>query len=117
MTLNEHDQVLSCAIRAVHGQRLCSSFHDTTTIQLWNVSSGRCERTLEGHTSIVTDMILLLDGRLWSVCSNGSIKIWNIETGLCDLTVYASNYLSKVIQLDDGRLVASGGRKVYVIGE
>jgi WD40 repeat protein len=49
---------------------MCSCSRDTT-IKRWNVSTGVCERTLDD----VKDMVLLLDERLCSVSSDGSIKI------------------------------------------
>jgi WD40 repeat protein len=88
-------------------------------MEIWNVSSGVCERTLKGHTDAFMEMVLLLDGRLCSVSYDGSLKIWNMETGECDLTNNISfGGLSRVIQLHDCRLVVSDSsrRAVYVIG-
>jgi WD40 repeat protein len=77
------------AIVVIDELRICSCSHDKT-IKVWNISTGLCERTLEGHAYEVMDIVLLSDGRLCSVSRDRSIKIWNIETGVCDLTVYAS---------------------------
>jgi WD40 repeat protein len=57
---------------------------------VWNVSTDVCERTLKGHTSLVLDMILLVDGRLCSVSSDGNMKIWNKDTGVCELSIHVS---------------------------
>jgi hypothetical protein len=52
------------------------------------------------------------------VSGDGNMNIWNMETGECELTVLVGNTtLYKVIQLNDGRLVASDtSRLVYIIG-
>ena len=74
-------------------------------------------KTLEGHTDWVRDMVLLSDGRICSVSTDGSAKIWNIESGACELTVQVCRGLCKVIQLHDGRLVVSNYNNVlYIIG-
>ena len=89
------------------------------TIRVWNILNGVCEQTLEGHTSIVRDMILLLDRRICSISWDGSLRFWDLETRACELTVQVCTYgLIKVIQLQDGRLVISNqSRVVYIIGE
>jgi WD40 repeat protein len=115
ITLNGHAKGVT-AIVVVDKLRLCSCSADKT-IKVWNVTSGVCERLLEGHRGYIRDMVLLQDGRLCSVSYDRWVKIWNIDTGVCDHTVQVSTSLFKVIQLHDGRLVVSDGRRsVYVIG-
>ena len=64
-------------------------------IKIWNKLNGNCERTLVGHTSIVTNLVFLPDlNELISVAgecfkNNGaSIFIWNLKTGVCMKTLY-----------------------------
>jgi WD40 repeat protein len=105
LTLDGHTKVI-CAIIAIDELRVFSCSSDKS-IKIWNVSTGVCERGLEGHTSPVYDMVLLLDGRLCSVSGGGSAKIWNKET----------NSLFRIVQLHDGRLLASSSSYVvYIIG-
>jgi WD40 repeat protein len=94
------------AIVVIDGLRVCSCSNDNT-IRILNVCTGVFERTLEEHDKSLNDMVLLFDGRLCSASCDGSMKIWTIEAGVCDLTVHTRFYLSKVIQLNDGRLVVS----------
>ena len=79
------------------------------TIKVWNSSTGVCERTLEGHTGYVRDIVILLEGKMFSVSNDCSAKIWNLETGVCDLTVqvWGMYCLRKVVQLHDGQLAVS----------
>src|SRR5262249_30792083 len=52
--------------------------------QLWEVSSGRCLRTFEGHADTVTAVALTADGRF---ALSGSLdrtgKVWQLADGRC----------------------------------
>jgi WD40 repeat protein len=60
MTINGHNNIIR-AIVVIDELRVCSCSNDRK-IKVWNLSTCVCERTLEGHTGSVTDMVLLLDG-------------------------------------------------------
>ena len=55
--------------------RLASASADKT-IKLWNLVSGTCEATLEGHADRVTALAVLADGRLASGSGDKAIRIW-----------------------------------------
>jgi eukaryotic-like serine/threonine-protein kinase len=68
----------------------CVGFHPTlpflasggedNTVRLWNVTSGKEERSLLGHKSAVFGIAFSPDGkRLVSAGSNGNLKIWTLE--------------------------------------
>jgi WD40 repeat protein len=116
LTLKGHTNAI-WAIVVIDELRICSC-SDDETIKVWNVSTGACERTLERHTDYLYDMVLLLDGRLCSASGDGSVKIWNVDTGVCALAVQTSISLSKVIRLDDGRLLVSDHSSclAYIVG-
>jgi WD40 repeat protein len=57
-------------------------------MRVWNVSTSVWERTLEGHTNYVEDMILLLDAKICSASNDSSDKLWNKETGVRDLCMF-----------------------------
>jgi WD40 repeat protein len=58
------------------------------TIRVWNIETGTCLHTLQGHTSYVTSLVLSSDGkRLYSGSKDNTIRVWNTETGTC-LEVY-----------------------------
>ncbi|MCU0488710.1 MAG: WD40 repeat domain-containing protein, partial [Anaerolineales bacterium] len=52
-------------------------------IHVWDVQSGRCLRTLEGHTYLVQALDLAQDGRtLLSGCMDRTVKLWAINAAL-----------------------------------
>jgi WD domain, G-beta repeat/BTB/POZ domain len=78
------------------------------SIKIWNMDTNIMERSLEGHTSDITCIIHLRDGRICSSSQDKSIKIWNTESGVCELTCIGHTDMATcVIQLIDGRLCSS----------
>jgi WD40 repeat protein len=50
------------------------------TVRLWEVSSGKCLRTFEGHTAGVTSVALSADGRwVLSGSGDGDLRLWEFE--------------------------------------
>ncbi len=59
-------------------------------ITIWNIDAGIPIQTLEGHTSYVICLTLLVDGRLASGSNDGTVKLWditNIKHPLCTATL------------------------------
>ena len=42
------------------------------------MTTGDCERTLEGHSYVVSSLCVLSDGRLASGSEDKTIRIWNV---------------------------------------
>ncbi|HEY7420121.1 MAG TPA: serine/threonine protein kinase, partial [Ktedonobacteraceae bacterium] len=54
------------------------------TLKLWEVSSGRCLSTFEGHTDSVTSVCLSADGRFaLSGSADKTLKLWEGASGRC----------------------------------
>ncbi len=50
------------------------------TIQLWEVASGQCLRTFQGHTNTVTSVCLSADGSFALSGSNDqALRLWELE--------------------------------------
>jgi WD40 repeat protein len=76
---------------------LASSSHDGT-IKLWDIKTGSCQRTLEGHSSGVKALSFSSDGSSLASGSNDStIKLWDFKTGNCQRTM--EGHLSSIISL------------------
>lgn len=64
-----------CPLRVVSGSR-------DTTLRLWDVSTGRCERVLTGHVAAVR--CVQFDGRrVVSGAYDYMVKVWDPETEAC----------------------------------
>ena len=87
--------------------RLASGSNDNS-IKIWNLNSGECIKTLNGHTSVVRSLQLLANNRLASGSDDKSIKIWNLDSGECLKTLSGhTNYIYSLHLLAKNRL-ASG---------
>ena len=52
---------------------------DDKVISLWDIKTGHLSRVFEGHTSRVSDIIQLADGRIASAGSDDcTIRFWNL---------------------------------------
>jgi WD40 repeat protein/serine/threonine protein kinase len=52
-------------------------------LRLWDVASGRCLRTLEGHLHEVTAVAWAPDGRHALSASGRRIRLWDVASGRC----------------------------------
>jgi WD40 repeat protein len=87
--------------------RLCGSCNNCyhSNILVFNMDRSVMETRLKGHTSHITGIIRLDDGRICSCSWDKSIKLSNIESCQCELTIEGhTSYVYCIIQLIDGRL-------------
>jgi len=57
-------------------------------IHVWEVSSGECIRTLEGHSDWVTEVSWSSDGtRICSGSDDDTVKVWEVSSGECIRTL------------------------------
>lgn len=99
------DHVITCL--QFSGQRIVSG-SDDNTLKVWSAGTGRCLRTLVGHT-----------GGVWSSQMSGSLvvsgstdrtlKVWNADTGHCVHTLYGHTSTVRCMHLHGSRVV-SGSR-------
>jgi WD40 repeat protein len=69
-TLKHHIRVLSDGC-------IVSNTTTNNDIKVWNVSSGKCDITLTGHSDQIYDILTLSDGRIVSCSKDKTIKIWS----------------------------------------
>ena len=48
------------------------------TIKIWDLESGNCIKTLQGHTNIVRCIKLLPSGELVSSSDDNTINVWDL---------------------------------------
>ncbi|WP_073071123.1 WD40 repeat domain-containing protein [Phormidesmis priestleyi] len=92
------------------GKILASSTHDI--IHLWNLETGKKQRTLSGHRDWVSALAISPDGQtLASASLDRTIKLWNLETGQLLKTLY-SGRATTIAFSPDGQTLASGSRLI-----
>src|SRR5258707_424354 len=65
------------------GRQAVSGSEDRA-LRVWEVASGLCLRTLQGHTAIVNSVSLSGDGRLaLSGSTDKALRLWEVATGRC----------------------------------
>ncbi|EPS38319.1 hypothetical protein H072_7926 [Dactylellina haptotyla CBS 200.50] len=78
-----------------------------TTVKLWDVATGRCIKTLFGHTqgiwSLGADSLRAITG-----AEDGMLKIWDTRTGKCERTVTQHVGPVTCVALSDSRMMSGG---------
>jgi len=78
------------------------------SIEIWDVETGRCERTLPGHAGVVKALAVLPGGNLVSGSRDATIKIWDVATGQCVDTLKGhTNHVNALAVLSDGKLASA----------
>jgi WD40 repeat protein len=73
-----------------NGQILASS-SDDQMLKLWDVTTGKCFRTLDGHKIWLWSVAISPDSKILATGSEDeTIKLWNINTGECLKTLRAT---------------------------
>lgn len=78
--LQGHSSTVRCAI-ALSSKKAITSSRDTT-LKIWDVETGACEATLEGHTGTVRSMARHGD-LVVSVSYDNDARIWSLEKKEC----------------------------------
>ncbi|KAF5272685.1 hypothetical protein FQA39_LY07712 [Lamprigera yunnana] len=105
MLKGHDDHVITCL--QFCGNRIVSG-SDDNTLKVWSATTGKCLRTLVGHT-----------GGVWSSQMSGTIiisgstdrtlKVWDAETGVCIHTLYGHTSTVRCMHLHENKVV-SGSR-------
>ena len=91
------------------GSRIVSGSYDRT-IRIWDMASGHCLQTLEGHSDWVRAVAISHDGsRIVSGSDDGTIRIWDMASGHCLQTLEGhSDWVRAVAISHNGSRIVSG---------
>nr|CAB3245414.1 F-box/WD repeat-containing protein 7 [Phallusia mammillata] len=99
------DHVITCL--QFNGSRIVSG-SDDNTLKVWSAISGKCLRTLTGHTGGVWAS-QMRKNLIISGSTDRTLKIWNADTGNCVHTLYGHTSTVRCLALHDN-IVVSGSR-------
>lgn len=107
-TLNGHDDhVITCL--QFCGNRIVSG-SDDNTLKVWSAVTGKCLRTLIGHTGGVWSSQMSEEGNIIiSGSTDRTLKVWDSDSGLCKHTLFGHTSTVRCMHLHGSRVV-SGSR-------
>ena len=83
--LGKHFASVNC-LAVMPNDHIASGSSDKT-IKIWNPESGKCIKTLEGHSDSITCLAVFPDGSIISGSKDKTIKIWDPKEGKCIKTL------------------------------
>ena len=103
---------LGCAAAAFSpdDKQLASAWNqDSSTIKLWDTTTGKLQRTLRGHAELTTGVVFSADSKtLASSSVDGTIKLWDSLTGAVKQTLKSiAGRCNVLVFSPDGKSLAS----------
>ena len=114
--LKGHQKAVNCIHFHPH-QNVLASASDDSTIKVFDLESGSCEKTLKGHTMPVTSIKYTADGNLLvSASADLTIKIWDVSKEyICVRTLHGHEHtVSSVLILESLGQIVSASRDCSV---
>jgi len=99
------DHVITCL--QFSGNRIVSG-SDDNTLKVWSAVTGKCLRTLVGHTGGVWSS-QMQNNVIVSGSTDRTLKVWNAESGSCVHTLYGHTSTVRCMHLHNNKVV-SGSR-------
>ena len=89
---------------------------ENNTLRVWDLETGRCLQTLEGHTDEVMSVSVMPDGkRAVSGSIDKTLRVWDLESGRCSAVYQASGHVESVSVQADGTVVTALGKEVVIL--
>lgn len=88
----------------IHRNLACSGSMDGT-VRVWNLSTGTCQHTLTGHTSLI-GLLGLSPSYLVSAAADSTLRVWNPDSGELLHILTAHNGAITCFQHDEFKVVS-----------
>lgn len=102
------DHVITC-LQFNPASNIIVSGSDDNTLKVWCSTTGRCLRTLNGHTGGVWSSQLSPENIVISGSTDRTLRVWNALDGCCLHVLYGHTSTVRCMALN-GRYVVSGSR-------
>jgi F-box/WD-40 domain protein 7 len=107
--LKGHDDHVITCLQFNPSSNLIVSGSDDNTLKVWSSESGRCLRTLTGHTGGVWSSQLSPHNIIISGSTDRTLKVWSAFDGTCLHTLYGHTSTVRCMALHENQVV-SGSR-------
>ncbi|XP_074598050.1 F-box and WD-40 domain protein 7 [Brevipalpus obovatus] len=107
--LKGHDDHVITCLRFNPESNIIVSGSDDCTLRVWSATTGRCLRTLTGHTGGVWSSQLSPSNILISGSTDRTLRVWNAMTGECHHVLFGHTSTVRCMALH-GDKVVSGSR-------
>ncbi|MEH2455278.1 TIR domain-containing protein [Nostoc sp.] len=109
IVLEEYDSEIYFIAITPDGKTVVSGSEDKT-LKVWDLATGQCQATFEGHTNSVLVVAITPDGKtVVSGSFDKTLKVWDLATGQCRATFAGhTNDVYGVAITPDGKTVVSG---------
>jgi hypothetical protein len=106
---------------SLDGRYVLSGSFDKT-VKLWEIATGECVKTFEGHTDYVVAVDLSADakyalsvaGRPYQSASENTLRMWEVSTGKCIQTIEGPQEAFTSVRLStDNKFALSGSSEFY----
>ncbi|WP_433236395.1 protein kinase domain-containing protein [Actinomadura nitritigenes] len=113
-TLDGHAKWVKHVNASADGTLAISQSWDETA-RLWEVETGRCLRTFDGHDGV--DAAALSGSGRFALIGhlNGDLRFWDVAEGRCLRTFEGPGALSEIRLSHDGRLALTRGRMDHTV--
>ena len=89
------------------GQMVATGSYDRT-VKLWDIESGTCLNTFEGHTNMVRAVAAVSPTMIVSGSRDKTVRLWDITTGECVQVLIGHTHRVRAVSAVSQSLVASG---------
>ncbi len=85
-------------------------------LRLWDGQSRECGKVLQGHTSVVCDVLVMSDGRILSWSWDNTLRLWDNKSGECQAVFEGhAARVEGVLELSGGRILSWSSDKTWRI--